>query len=591
MKSIRLSLMVYFLLLLAVALGAVSLLVYEISAEFLRQKQETYRELLKVSSEDRRREETDKLNNGLLSHATNLVQNAKNQGYGNRVFQLMLQPLFLMSASQGSQSQFLAPLWCSNDFIRALASDIQLNEELLRSSDDRSDFFQINRPRGGEWRSHSLGERSLPLDKDQFRQMEMLEWRFEDIDWNGMKLRRILYKAPILHSSFYPGVRLGPRTGTRPRRDQRPPTPAPNTNQGSAPAPPAAQRSSELPHFYIQYATDRKDYDDKIAEITRETATKLQESDEKSQQSLAGLSRRLWWISGATFCGVCVGAFLLVSMGLSPLRRLSDAVSRVSETNFNLEIDGPQPPVELMPIVDRLRGSLAMLQKAFDREKQATADISHELRTPLAGLMTTVEVALRKPRTTEEYRESLQDCRDIIRQMSQMVERLLTLTWLDARSDRISSEPVDIGSLADQCAAVIRPLAKARGLTLNVHTDAKTLVRADRDKLREVMANLLHNAVEYNRPNGTIDLRVESSASGLDLEVRDTGIGISPENRDRIFERFFRADESRQATGLHAGLGLAIVRGYVDLMGGTISVESELGRGSAFHVHIPAPKA
>src|SRR5258706_6303615 len=125
-----------------------------------------------------------------------------------------------------------------------------------------------------------------------------------------------------------------------------------------------------------------------------------------------------------------------------------------------------------------------MLQRAFDREKQATADISHELRTPLAGLMTTVDVALRKQRSAEEYRESLGDCRDIVRQMSQMVERLLALNWLDARSDRVQSELVNAGDLADQCAAVIRPRAKAHNLTLNAHQQAADPTRPDPNKLR-----------------------------------------------------------------------------------------------------------
>ncbi len=110
----------------------------------------------------------------------------------------------------------------------------------------------------------------------------------------------------------------------------------------------------------------------------------------------------------------------------------------------------------------------------------------------------------------------------------------------------------------------------------------------DPDKLREVLTNLLHNAVEYNRPEGRIDLAVERRNGHLHVEVRDTGVGIAPEAQTHIFERFFRGDPSRHAEGLHAGLGLAIVKGYVDLMGGRISVDSVASKGTTFRLELPA---
>ncbi len=322
--------------------------------------------------------------------------------------------------------------------------------------------------------------------------------------------------------------------------------------------------------------------------MEEELTSKLAEQDKESREALSQTRRHLLLIGLAAFAAVCIGASLLIGLGLAPLRRLSDAVSQISEKDFHLHYDGPPPPSEVEPIIERLKQTLAMLQRAFDREKQATSDISHELRTPLAAMLTTLEVSLRKPRNAEEYRETLAECRDLVKQMTQLVERLLTLTWLDSRSDRIRNEAVDAGDVADQCAALVRPLARANGLKLEIHKDSPVRLTTDPDKLREVIANLMHNAIEYNRPAGSVDVSVRPAGTGLDLEVRDTGIGIAPEHRDRIFERFYRADPSRQATGLHAGLGLAIVRGYVELMGGTISVESEPGRGSTFRVRIPS---
>src|SRR5206468_11844008 len=107
-------------------------------------------------------------------------------------------------------------------------------------------------------------------------------------------------------------------------------------------------------------------------------------------------------------------------------------------------------------------------------------------------------------------------------------------------------------------------------------------------KLREIITNLLHNAIQYNRPQGSIDVSVARENGHLRVEVRDTGIGISAEAKQHIFERFYRADPSRGEDGLHARLGLALVKGYVDLMGGTVAVDSTEGVGSSFRIDLPA---
>jgi signal transduction histidine kinase len=244
-------------------------------------------------------------------------------------------------------------------------------------------------------------------------------------------------------------------------------------------------------------------------------------------------------------------------------------------------------PSELRPIVERLTQTLDLLKRAFAREKQAAADISHELRTPLAALLTTIDVALRKNRSAEEYREMLSDCRATGKQITQLVERLLILARLDAGADTLRPRLVDVAELTEQCTTMVRPLAEARGLTLKLHRNGPAEFKTDPDKFREVVTNLLHNAIEYNRPDGSVEVALEEQPGKLQLEVRDTGIGIAPAAREQIFERFYRADPSRAAEGLHAGLGLAIVKGYVDLMGGQIRVDSAEGQGSVFRLQFP----
>ncbi|MFM8270829.1 MAG: sensor histidine kinase [Gemmata sp.] len=321
----------------------------------------------------------------------------------------------------------------------------------------------------------------------------------------------------------------------------------------------------------------RTNRDDDLTRVRAETQTEL-----------TTLRARLVLIGAGTFVALVLGGWLFVARGLAPLRVLSEAVSQVSEKDFRLPVVPTELGRELAPIHARITQTLTLLQRAFAREKQAVADISHELRTPIASLLATIDVALRKDRTPEQYRDALRECRLISKQLGQLVERIMTLASLDAGNDHTSVSPTDAGELAAGCAAVIRPLAAANSVGLTVHTDDEVLLDTDAGKLREVLMNLLHNAVEYNRPAGTIELTARRRGASAVFEVRDTGIGMKPEVRERIFERFYRADTSRHATGVHAGLGLAIVKEYVARLNGTITVESEPGQGTTFRVTFPA---
>jgi signal transduction histidine kinase len=259
----------------------------------------------------------------------------------------------------------------------------------------------------------------------------------------------------------------------------------------------------------------------------------------------------------------------------------------VSEKDFRLPVNQEDLSVELLPIHDRLTDTLGALRAAFEREKQAVADISHELKTPIAALLTGAQVALRKPRTAEEYRAALEECRDTAQRLRRLVDRIMTLASLDAGNDHTTAERVDASDVATECAANVRRVAEEHGLTFSTAVDGDTELVTDPDKLREVLNNLLQNAVEYNRPGGSVGLRVSADRRAVTYEVKDTGIGMTPEVRAKIFERFYRADPSRTQTGVHAGLGLAIVKEYVDRLGGTIDVQSEPGVGSTFRVALP----
>jgi heavy metal sensor kinase len=594
MRSIRLSLVLYFLALLALALGAASVLVFRTTHQTLLAKKDATQKLLEAQYDERYTKERAKLDEALEYQARTLARLIQFQlpaltpARANALhYRELNAQLGLGTSALVPNGQVLMAAWLAEgapsrppdtpgarlagEIYRQVRGVAEITfDEGDRHQDDGT-YFQVNSIWGSTYRSQSLKGRSLPSDQALFGQDQVVGAVFDKVDLEpGHTVRRVILRAPT--------ARGAPRHPNQ-KGHGKPPT-------GEAAARPAALTIQ--PAIVIQCASDMTKLDADLAVLRAEYEADVARLDEETNASLLALRNRLLAIALATFAAAAVGSFALVRLGLAPLRRLSDAVSQVSPKDFRLPLDRGRLPCELTAIADRLTQTLEMLKRAFAREKQAAADISHELRTPLAALLTTTEVALRKPRGADEYREILEDCRESGQQMSRLVERLLTLSRLDAGVDTLRVQSVDVACLAEQCAALVRPLAEARSLSLSVRHGGPALLRADPDKLREVLTNLLHNAIEYNRPAGSIDVAVARENGHLRLEVRDTGIGIAPEARAHIFERFYRADPSRHADGLHAGLGLAIVKGYVDLMGGTIAVDSAPGQGSTFRIELPA---
>jgi heavy metal sensor kinase len=633
MRSIRLSLILYFLLLLGAALGGVSYFCYESTQEALAAKETSTRKLWeKQYDENRRRLEAEYDTSCQRTAAdfdakTEILARAladKLVWYQHRVEGLYgLGALGLVGNDPGNAFSHLlslneATLLRNVNRLGQLRADYRLqhphsDDETFPPVVGEGQYFQtyIMVPKPGMFppppprgefppppkgdpmarlelvnleASESLGGPIWRLDKEQKRKADEGHPPFDNVPSpSGRQLRRVAVK--IQGSLTRRGIVVEPEV-----HKWFPMLPKPGEEQTLA--------KWRSPPIYLQFARDtgprdaalalllsklKADNEELLVNLHRDLAA-LREDLEDAR---AELRTRLLWIGLGSFAALLVGGFFVVRLSLSPLNRLSDAVSQVSEKDFRLPIDESKLPSELQPIAGRLTETLEQLKRAFGREKQAAADISHELRTPVAALLTRLEIALRKPRSAEEYREVLLDCRDSGQQMHQLVERLLALARLDAGADLLRPRDVDVNGLVDQCAALVRPLAEARGLRLSVLHNGPTMLHADPDKLREVLTNLLHNAIEYNKPDGAIEVKVERNNGHLHMEVSDTGIGIAPEARKHIFERFFRADPSRQADSPHAGLGLAIVKGYVDLMGGAIDVDSTMGAGSTFRVRLP----
>jgi heavy metal sensor kinase len=626
MKSIRLSLVCYFLALLAAALGAVCWLAYRTATAALDERRQGSRHLVEAQYRAHCEEVSAGLDRRLLRQAQIAATMARPPIHIEALYPFGALTAFCTSAPHLHLGLWLhegIPGWRIRDRELPLAEhlykwragdidmeaaealilrpsgglteiDVDAAEPFAPPPGHAQEYFQVFLMDGHpSSRSHSLGTATLQFDPrllgSAFSQPgpDTVELKA------GVMVRRVTLKARMIVrkekggdkgvQTFYaPPGRWWAILGSPGGKGGPGKMPGPPPGAFFAPGVPYVVRD-----FFIQYAIDIAPTEARLLEYAGDRDRQLAQVDADTDSQLRVLRSQLFWIALATFAATLVGGYFLLLLGLAPLARLSQAVSEVSERDFRLKVDPEGLPAELKPIAKRIGHTLEQLGKAFDREKQAAADISHELRTPLAALMTTVEVALRKARSVQEYHEILEECHSSGQHMSLLVERLLALARLDAGADRPRARAVDAAQLAVQCADLVRPLAKARGLTLTAHVAPPLPLSTDPDKLREVLTNLLHNAVEYNRPGGTIDLTVERMNGDLCVEVRDTGIGIGPEARARIFERFYRADPSRHADAPHAGLGLAIVKSYVDLLGGTIAVDSVPLQGTTFRVRLP----
>jgi two-component system heavy metal sensor histidine kinase CusS len=265
----------------------------------------------------------------------------------------------------------------------------------------------------------------------------------------------------------------------------------------------------------------------------------------------------------------------------------ADVIGEINPRNLHRRIDAGRLPPELVPMAMRLNEMLDRIERAYVQRHQFLADASHELRTPVAALVTTMEVSLRHPRQAEAYRAALESCLSDARLLRQLVERLMEQCRADELSHDEAVEEVDLAPLLGQCAQQASVLAVERGVAVRSEIPPSVRLKTQPQRVRSVIANLLSNAVEYNRAGGSVELSVRPYGQFIHLIIRDTGPGIAAEHLPHLFEPFYRADRARSVQPGHLGLGLSLVQSHVAALGGEIRVESTVGKGTAFHVEVP----
>ena len=282
------------------------------------------------------------------------------------------------------------------------------------------------------------------------------------------------------------------------------------------------------------------------------------------------------------------GGYFLSRRALSPVRKVIDAADNIDAKQLSSRLAVPATGDELQRLSETLNEMLSRIERAFNRVAQFTADASHELRTPLAVLRTRAELALRKPRSENEYREILERQLQGLERSSDLVERLMLLARADSGDQLLEREPVQLGLILGSVCEQGTTLAAAKGVRFRAELTTQSMpVDGDPDFLERLFLILIDNAVKFTPPQGEIIVSSQLTDDSAIIAVRDTGIGIGDADLPNLFERFYRVDKARARASGGAGLGLAIGRWIARAHSGEIEVESNLGRGTLFRVRLP----
>jgi heavy metal sensor kinase len=285
------------------------------------------------------------------------------------------------------------------------------------------------------------------------------------------------------------------------------------------------------------------------------------------------------------FFGLAGGGWF-VSRALRPIENISSAAVKISAGDLSQRISIAETESELGQLAAVLNATFARLEAAFAQQQQFTSDAAHELRTPVSVMLTQAQTALNRERTAPEYRETVEACQRAAQRMRKLIESLLALARLDAGQEVLKRLRFDFSKTVSDCAELVKPIAEARDIKIST-TLEPIEITGDSERLAQVVTNLLTNAIQYNRDEGEVKIKLELQNGFAVLTVADTGAGIPPEDLPRVFERFYRAEKSRTGAG-NSGLGLAISKAIVEAHGGSIEVASELDRGTIFTVRLAA---
>ncbi len=280
------------------------------------------------------------------------------------------------------------------------------------------------------------------------------------------------------------------------------------------------------------------------------------------------------------------GGFQIARRALLPIQRIIRSAGVIAGGDLSERIPRAPARDELGELTDTLNRMLASVEDAFAREKRFTSDASHELRTPVAVLRAYAEGLLAENDLPDERRAALRTMLAECDRMQKIIGQLLTITRGQEGRFPLVPEPLSLRAVCDGVAETLADALAEKRIALRVNVQGGLTVEADQSLFTQLLLNLLENAVKYGRPDGMVEIAARAVDAGVEITVRDDGIGIPAEALPHIFERFYRVDAARDRSG--TGLGLSIVQWIVEAHGGSIHVESKPGKGTRFLLRFPA---
>jgi two-component system OmpR family sensor kinase len=283
-----------------------------------------------------------------------------------------------------------------------------------------------------------------------------------------------------------------------------------------------------------------------------------------------------------------IGGVILAKRAIEPLNTMTATAHRISAEHLAERIDLERGDLELKLLADAFNQMLQRLDVSFTQIRQFTADASHELRTPVAILIGETELAVNDLLDEEECKAALVSRREELRRMAQIIDDLLTLSEFDYSKKPLKVDSLDFSDLVIEMCEQQRPLAKAKGVSLELADTVPVKIEGDASRLRQMVRNILDNAIKYTTPGGRVEIKLDQLNDQVTrLRISDTGIGIPEDAQAFVFDRFYRVDQARTRKEAGSGLGLSIVKQIVEAHHGSLSLESDLGQGTNITLILP----
>jgi signal transduction histidine kinase len=283
-----------------------------------------------------------------------------------------------------------------------------------------------------------------------------------------------------------------------------------------------------------------------------------------------------------------LGGLLIAKKALQPISKITTTASEIEKGDLSLRIEGIDTKDEVGQLASTFNSMLEHLEVSFRRERQFSSDASHELRTPVAIIMAYSEALIASQNKKSEYAEDEIKSLELIHSEGEKMKAIISQLLMLARGYEgkypVEIESVDLNEIISSVVEQMQDLASESDISLQYAPNDKLLCLADQSLMTQMMINLIENGIKYSRPDGYVRITAKKENNSMQIVVADNGIGIRKEDLPNIFDRFYRADKSRDRSG--TGLGLSIVKWIVNEHNGTIAVSSEPGTGTTFSITI-----